>query len=182
MRRAATLGAVVLTARLVAGAPFVGPPAPAPAAIVTQEDVDGLRARRLDVPVSGMTRSELQDTFGDDRDPHRHEALDIVAPSGTPVTAVEGGTIVKLFESVPGGTTIYHLDPSSTYVYYYAHLDRYADDLREGQAVERGQVIGYVGTSGNAGRTPHLHFAIAKLGPAKRWWEGVPINPYLVLR
>lgn len=182
MRRAAALGAVALTSRLVAGAPFVGPPAPEPIAIVTPEDVDGLRARRLDVPVAGISRGDLHDTFGDERDLHRHEALDLPAPSGTPVTAVEGGTIAKLFDSVPGGTTIYQLDPSSTYVYYYAHLDRYADELREGQAVERGQVIGYVGTSGNAGTTPHLHFAIAKLGPAKRWWEGVPINPYLVLR
>jgi peptidoglycan LD-endopeptidase LytH len=180
VRGASTLAALAmtaLTASLVASAP---PDDAAP--VVTQDDVDRLRARRLEVPVSGMSRSDLHDTFGDERDLRRHEALDLIAPHGTPVTAVEGGTIAKLFSSVPGGITIYHLDPSSTYAYYYAHLDRYADGLHEGQAVERGQVIGYVGTSGNAGTTPHLHFAISKLASAKRWWEGAPINPYVVLR
>jgi murein DD-endopeptidase MepM/ murein hydrolase activator NlpD len=148
---------------------------------VTRDDLDGLRARRLAIPVTGVTCRDVRDTFGDERELRRHEALDLIAAQGTPVTAVERGTIAKLFTSVPGGLTIYHVDPSSTWVYYYAHLDRYADGLREGQAVERGQVIGYVGTSGNAGTTPHLHFAISKLGPEKRWWEGAPANPYPVL-
>jgi peptidoglycan LD-endopeptidase LytH len=177
MRGAASLLAIALTVPLVPPSP---PDEPTP--IVTQEDLDGLRARRLQIPVSGVARSDLHDNFAEERDLRRHEALDLIAPRGTPVTAVEGGTIVKLFTSVPGGLTIYHLDPTSTYVYYYAHLDRYADELIEGQIVARGQVIAYVGTSGNAGTTPHLHFAISKLGAATRWWEGTPINPYVVLR
>lgn len=176
VRGARLLAAVALIALT---ASFVVPAVDEPAPTVTQDDVDRLRARRLLLPVSGI---ELHDTFAEQRGEHRHEAIDLIAPTGTPVTAVEGGTIAKLFESVPGGHTIYHLDPSSTYVYYYAHLDRYADTLREGQLVERGQVIGYVGTSGNAGTTAHLHFAISKVASPKRWWDGTPLNPYLVLR
>jgi murein DD-endopeptidase MepM/ murein hydrolase activator NlpD len=153
-----------------------------PPPVVTPDDLDHLRARRLTIPVAGVAREALHDSFAELRDLRRHEAIDLVAPVGTPVAAVEGGTIAKLFVSVPGGLTIYHLDPTSTYVYYYAHLDRYAEGLHEGQAVERGQVIGYVGVTGNAAGTPHLHFAISKLGPGKRWWEGAPINPYPVLR
>ena len=85
--------------------------------------------------------------------------------------------------SVPGGTTIYHFDPSSHYAYYYAHLERYADGLTEGMRVTRGQVIGYVGTSGNAPKdTPHLHFEISKLNEAKQWWNGAPIDPFPVLK
>jgi murein DD-endopeptidase MepM/ murein hydrolase activator NlpD len=102
-----------------------------------------------------------------------------VAPRGTPVRAVDDGTVRKLFHSVPGGLTVYQFDPSESYCYYYAHLDRYAAGLEEGQALRKGDVVGYVGTTGNAPReTPHLHFTIFKLGPEKRWWEGVPLNPY----
>jgi murein DD-endopeptidase MepM/ murein hydrolase activator NlpD len=99
------------------------------------------------------------------------------------VLAVTDGTIVKLFESVPGGHTIYQFDPAGRYCYYYAHLERYAKDLEEGDRVEGGDVIGYVGTSGNAPPgVPHLHFAIFRLGPEKRWWEGEPLNPFTLLR
>ena len=113
----------------------------------------------------------------------RHEAVDILAPQGTPVRAVEDGTIAKLFLSKAGGITIYQFDTSERFTYYYAHLDRYAEGLREGQRLERGDVIGYVGTTGNAPRnTPHLHFAIFELTPQKRWWEGTPVDPYLVFR
>jgi murein DD-endopeptidase MepM/ murein hydrolase activator NlpD len=149
---------------------------------VSQEDYDRLRARELAVPVVGVARDDLHDSFDDLRGLRQHEGIDLAAPSGTPVAAVDDGIIAKLFVSVAGGVTIYQFDPTTTYAYYYAHLDRYADGLREGQAVERGDVIGYVGTTGNAGETAHLHFAIFKLGPEKRWWEGTPINPYLVLR
>lgn len=156
------------------------PPVPPPA--VSQVDVDRLRARSLVIPVVGVAREDLHDSFADVRDVHVHEAIDLAAALGTPVVAIEDGTIAKLFLSDAGGLTIYQLDPSATYVYYYAHLDRYADGLHEGQAVVRGQVIAYVGTTGNAGATPHLHFAILKQGPEQRWWEGSPVNPYLVLR
>ena len=97
--------------------------------------------------------------------------------------AVEDGTIAKLFTSVRGGLTIYQFDPTQTYAYYYAHLDGYAPGLRDESVVQRGQVIGYVGTTGNApANTPHLHFTIFKLGPDRRWWEGTAIDPYLVFR
>jgi len=112
-----------------------------------------------------------------------HEALDILAPRGTPVVAVEDGTIAKLFNSKAGGITVYQFDPGQEYSYYYAHLDRYADGIKEGMPVRRGQVLGYVGTSGNAPKdTPHLHFAIFRLTAEKHWWEGTPIDPYDILK
>jgi murein DD-endopeptidase MepM/ murein hydrolase activator NlpD len=99
------------------------------------------------------------------------------------VLAVEAGTVAKLFLSNAGGLTVYQFDPRSTYAYYYAHLERYADGLKDGDDVRRGQVIGYVGTSGNAPRdTPHLHFAIFRLTDEKRWWQGTAIDPYPVLK
>lgn len=142
-----------------------------------------LADRHLSIPVQGVTANQLVDSFRDARDGGReHEALDILAPRNTPVLAVEDGTIARLFLSKAGGTTIYEFDPTREYCYYYAHLERYADGLKEGEEVRRGQVIGYVGTSGNAPKnTPHLHFAIFKLTPEKHWWEGTPINPYEIL-
>jgi murein DD-endopeptidase MepM/ murein hydrolase activator NlpD len=134
------------------------------------------------IPVQGVEASELQPTFHEQRGTRHHEAIDILAPRGTPVLAAAPGEIVKLFHSERGGRTVYQFEPSGTYCYYYAHLDRYADGLHEGQQVTRGQVIGYVGSTGNADAdTPHLHFAIFRLGPERRWWEGTPIDPYPVL-
>ena len=134
------------------------------------------------IPVAGVNASEIRNTFGDPRVGHAHEALDIMAPRGTPVLAADDGRIVKLFKSVPGGLTIYQFDAAETHSLYYAHLDRYADGLREGQKVRRGDVIGYVGSTGNAIATaPHLHFAIFELGPEKRWWQGTAVNPYQLL-
>jgi murein DD-endopeptidase MepM/ murein hydrolase activator NlpD len=143
-----------------------------------------LEERELEVPVEGVQRDALVNSFDDPRSGgRRHEALDILAPEGTPVLAVEDGTIARLFESAQGGTTIYQFDPSKQYVYYYAHLSGYAQGLDEGDTVRRGQVVGYVGTSGNAPKnTPHLHFAIFKMTDEKRWWEGTPIDPYEILR
>jgi murein DD-endopeptidase MepM/ murein hydrolase activator NlpD len=104
-------------------------------------------------------------------------------PRGTPVHAVVDGTIAKLFLSKPGGNTIYLFDEAGEFCYYYAHLDRYAPNLREGMHVSRGQVIAFVGFTGNASpEAPHLHFTIFQLGPEKRWWKGTPINPYPVLQ
>jgi murein DD-endopeptidase MepM/ murein hydrolase activator NlpD len=98
------------------------------------------------------------------------------------VKAVDAGTIARLFYSKAGGITIYQFDPSERFCYYYAHLERYADGLREGDVVKKGQVVGYVGISGNAPKnTPHLHFAVFRLTAAKRWWEGTPIDPYDLL-
>src|SRR5450830_145036 len=132
------------------------------------------------LPVAGVSAKELTDTFNQARgSERRHEALDIVAPKGTPVLAVADGKVVKLFNSKAGGLTVYQFDPSEKYAYYYAHLDSYAPDLKEGQTLRRGQMVGYVGVSGNADpATPHLHFAIFELAAHKKWWQGTPVNPY----
>lgn len=167
-----------------APAPRPGAPPALPSAGALRADYRTLAAKRLTIPVSGVMSAHLTNTYGDDRagGARRHGALDIMAPRGTPVVATEDGRVEKLFTSDAGGLTIYQFDPSRTYSYYYAHLDRYADGLAEGQAVKRGQVIGYVGFTGNASpEGPHLHFAIFKLGPEKRWHEGVPLNPFPVL-
>ena len=146
-------------------------------------DIARLRDRQLLLPVQGVALGELYDNFAEARGERRHDAIDILAPRNTPVQAVEGGTIARLFESDRGGLTVYQFDPTESYVYYYAHLESYAAGLEEGESVARGQVIGYIGTSGNAPpATPHLHFAIHKLGPEKRWWKGEPVNPFLVFQ
>ena len=130
-------------------------------------------------PIRGLALANLRDTFEEVHDGHKHEAIDIMEPKGTPVHAVVAGTIRKLFFSKQGGNTIYQFDEMGVYCYYYAHLDRYVEGLREGMPVKSGDVIGFVGSTGNAdSRTPHLHFAIFELGPEKRWWQGKAINPY----
>jgi len=144
--------------------------------------VAALRARDLKIPVDGVDREDLHDTFTEARGSRSHEALDIIAPRHTKVRAVENGRIQKLFTSKAGGLTVYEFDPTETFAYYYAHLDRYADGLREGQIVKRGDVIGYVGSTGNASQdAPHLHFAIFGLTPERHWWKGDAINPYPIL-
>ena len=137
----------------------------------------------LTLPIQGLTARDIHDTFEQGRaNGQPHEAVDLLAPRGTPILAVAAGVIQKLFLSKPGGITIYEFDPQGEYCYYYAHLERYAEGLHEGLAVSPGEVIGYVGTSGNAPpNTPHLHFAIFKLGPEKHWWQGTAINPYPLL-
>ena len=148
-------------------------------------DVEGakraLAGKTLMFPVRGY-ESMLRDNFNERRGNAPHEALDIMAPRGTPVLAVEDGTIVKLFDSKAGGLTIYQFDPSGKLAYYYAHLDRYANGVKQGDTVKRGQVIAYVGSTGNArADAPHLHFTVFALGPSKQWWKGVAINPFASL-
>jgi murein DD-endopeptidase MepM/ murein hydrolase activator NlpD len=145
-----------------------------------------LLQRKLSPPVSNLKASDVQDTFYQSRaaGERRHEASDIMAPRGTPVLAMDDGIITKLFTSKPGGLTIYQFDSSNQYCFYYAHLDRYAEGLAEGQFVRKGTTIGYVGSTGNADiNAPHLHFAIYELGPEKKWWDEAnkPINPHPVL-
>jgi peptidoglycan LD-endopeptidase LytH len=138
----------------------------------------------LIVPVRGVAADALVDTYTDARSEGRsHDAIDIMAPAGTPVLAVADGHVEKLFTSDRGGLTLYQFEPSGRYAYYYAHLQSYAPGLHEAQRIRRGEVIGYVGSTGNANASaPHLHFAIFQLGPEKRWWEGTAINPYPLLR
>ena len=140
------------------------------------------RPGALRIPVAGVAASQLSDSFNERHGGTRHEAIDIMAPRGTPVFAVEDGRIAKLFTSKPGGLTIYQFDPSEKFAYYYAHLDKYAEGLAEGRQVKRGDVIGYVGSTGNASPSaPHLHFSIFVLGPEKHWWQGTAIDPYPLL-
>jgi len=143
-----------------------------------------IRAAPLQLPIDGASIDAMKGGFDEHRPGHEHEAVDILAPRNTPVHAVSDGSIAKLFFSKGGGgITIYEFDPSGHYAYYYAHLERYADDVREGQPVHRGDVIGYVGTSGNAPpNTPHLHFAVFELDDDKKWWQGKAIDPYPLFR
>ena len=160
--------------------PDVPPPAHAvPGPPADMSDFARLRARRLAIPVKGVDGSLLRDNFSEMRGSRVHEAIDIPAPRGTPVVAVDDGVVKKLFTSAQGGLTVYEFDGDEAYCYYYAHLDRYADGLTEGMVVKKGDLIGYVGTTGNAPPgTPHLHFTIFKLGPEKQWWKGTAVNPF----
>jgi murein DD-endopeptidase MepM/ murein hydrolase activator NlpD len=201
---------VALLASFVAGALVdgwlrtYGPPKPAPAlladpvmaappssaaagavrpsaAVGTSGDVSGGRLR---MPIDGADMEAFKGGYEERRGGDRpHEAVDMLAPRNTAVHAVENGTIAKLFYSKAGGLTIYQFDPSGRLCYYYAHLERYAEGLRDGQTVTQGQVIGYVGTSGNApANTPHLHFAVFELKGDRKWWQGRAIDPYQVFR
>ena len=137
----------------------------------------------LVIPVLGVRREQLRDTFNEGRAGHVHHAIDILAPRGTPVLAAVDGNVRKLFTSGAGGLTIYEADAANEKIYYYAHLDSYVNGLREGMPLHSGEVIGYVGTTGNApANTPHLHFAVAILPPTKEWWKGEPVDPYAELR
>lgn len=145
------------------------------------EDLEWLRRRALAIPVAGLGSQDLRDTFADARDGHRHAAIDLLAPRGTTVIAADDGLVVKLSTSSRGGLSVYQVDPSSTYCYLYAHLDRYALRLREGLVLRKGETLGYVGSSGNASwRTPHLHFAVLKMGPEKEWARGTALNPFAI--
>lgn len=143
------------------------------------DDTQLLASHKLLIPVEGLPRAKLRDNFNEGRGGHKHEALDMMAPRGTPVIAAGDGRVVKLFKSVAGGFTVYQFDPNEKFAYYYAHLDRYADGLNEGVVLKRGDLLGYVGTTGNATpNAPHLHFTIFRMGPEKRWWKGTAVNPF----
>lgn len=139
----------------------------------------------LAVPVAGIRPERLSDTFSASRagGARVHNAIDIMAPRGTPVVAAADGIVERLhFSQGGGGITVYVRSPDRAWTYYYAHLDAYAPGLHEGQQVRRGQPLGLVGSTGNASAAgPHLHFAINRMGPNDRWWQGTPINPYPLL-
>jgi peptidoglycan LD-endopeptidase LytH len=162
------------------------PPADGPALrALDNAALQDLRGRNLAFPVEGVAPERLIDSFREPRGAgtRLHRAVDIMAPRRTPVRAVEGGTVARLDRSAAGGISVYQFDPDERYCYYYAHLDAYAPGLREGEKVTRGQLLGYVGTTGNAPvGAPHLHFAIYRLSDAKQWWAGTALNPYPVFR
>jgi len=139
-----------------------------------------LAARSLIVPVKGVDASRVRDSYTAGRGGGRtHDAVDIMAPRGTPVIAADGGTILRLRQNEAGGITIYQLDPDERFIYYYAHLDRYEDGLVEGMKVVQGDILGFVGTTGNAPKdTPHLHFQVMVYRGHGQYWGGEPINPH----
>jgi murein DD-endopeptidase MepM/ murein hydrolase activator NlpD len=164
-----------------------GQPAAEPSSSPYAEATPGAEtttAQKLIVPVEGIKPEQLADTFTASRSEGRtHDAIDIIAPRGTPVVAVADGLITKLFLSKPGGITVYQLSHDRKMIYYYAHLERYADGLKEGHYARQGEVIGYVGDTGNAGPgNYHLHFSVMLVRDPGRYWEGVNINPYPLLR
>jgi murein DD-endopeptidase MepM/ murein hydrolase activator NlpD len=170
-----------LAALAAIAAPAVGAAVPALAADAPAGGAQALvlAPGSLLMPVRGIDPARLQDNYSQPRGDVAHGALDIMAPRGTPVVAVADGRIAKLFTSKPGGLTVYQFDASERLVYYYAHLDRYAPGLAEGQRLRRGDPVGAVGSTGNASPdAPHLHFAVHVLGADRAWWKGTPVNPY----
>jgi peptidoglycan LD-endopeptidase LytH len=156
-------------------------PADTGAVVATPADLGALAAR-LGIPVQGVSRAQLRDTYTESRGTRVHEAIDILAPRGTPVLAATNGRLLRLFNSRPGGLMIYTTDESERFILLYGHLDSYASGVSDGMKLQRGQVIGYVGTTGNAPPgTPHLHFGILRGRPAVSWSKGEAVNPYPLL-
>ncbi len=168
------------SAPIAIGTPL--PPAESPTP--TPEPANFVGRLALIIPVAGVRSEQLLDTYADARSEGRtHDAIDIPAAAETPVLAAADGKILKLFHSERGGTTIYQLSSNGEMVFYYAHLSHYADGLTEGGQVRQGEVIAYVGDTGNAGTGNfHLHFSIALVTDPKRYWEGTNINPYPLLQ
>lgn len=187
-----TIAAAGATAPATVSAPTAGVTVPTPGPVgavnpppVTPEAMAGLAARRISVPIAGISAAKLPDTFNESRGggARKHEALDIMSPRNTPVHSVDDGSVIKLFTSKAGGLTVYAADPTGHFIYYYAHLDHYAPGLHEGQPLHRGDVIGYVGSTGDASPdAPHLHFAIALSNNVKEWWKGTAVDPTPVLQ
>lgn len=139
---------------------------------------------RMTIPVAGVNAKDSKDNFDDERNggASRHDAIDIIAPRGRQVIAATDGFVEKLFWSRAGGRTLYQRTNDRRLILYYAHLESYAPDLVEGRLLHRGQVIGTVGSTGNADPTgPHLHFAIYRAREDEPWYGGRAINPYPIL-
>lgn len=181
------VGWVVLALVVIVGALFVSmtrfsvsgrPPSPPSTPPVVDDGA------ALGVPVAGVARAAITDSWGDPRGEggRTHQGTDIMAPGGTAVLAAAPGRVDKLFTSDLGGLTIYVRSPGGRWVYYYAHLAGYAPGLAEGQTVARGQRIGYVGDTGDAGAgNTHLHFGLQRMAPGEGWWQGQAVNPYPLL-
>jgi murein DD-endopeptidase MepM/ murein hydrolase activator NlpD len=193
--RPSALHAVALVLLLTACAPVLPPvpasplpetPAESPSPggtwsefIVAEAELEPLRASGLLVPVRGALLSRIEDSFDAPRDGgRRHDAVDILAPRGTPIVAASEGWVLRVGTNALGGNVIWTSDPEQRFVHYYAHLERYARGIKAGDRIERGAVLGYVGTTGNAPPdVPHLHFQVMRVNDAKRWWDGTPVNP-----
>jgi len=168
-------------ASAVAPAPAESPSGGAQA--ITEDDLRYLRSRDLIVPVAGIRAETIASSFNDKRGSRRHNAIDILAPRGTPILSADEGTVAKIDTSAGGGLSLYIAGPRDRFIFYYAHLDAYRRGIAEGMRIAKGDVIGYVGTTGNApANTPHLHFAIARADRDKRWWKGTPLDPLPLLR
>jgi murein DD-endopeptidase MepM/ murein hydrolase activator NlpD len=198
MRRAGTIATIIVTAIVTAaltsafwfvafnrGALTARQQGPATPPAEPQRPALVVGPAGLALPVAGISADELQDTYTQSRagGARVHNAIDIMAPRGTPVIAAAPGTVEKLyFSRGGGGISAYVRSQDRQWIYYYAHLDAYAPGLREGQEVRQGDPIGTVGTSGNANPAgPHLHFAIHRMGPDDDWHEGTAVNPYPLL-
>jgi peptidoglycan LD-endopeptidase LytH len=175
----------VLTTVPAAGPRAVASTAPRPVVatlgpLSSSDAVNYILGRGLLVPVTGIVASQLRDTFDEGRDAGRvHRALDILAPRGTPVLAADDGRVLRVRHNALGGNTVYATDPAGRVVYYYAHLDAYRPGLAEGATIARGDVLGTVGTTGNAPKdTPHLHFQVMRMPADGKYWDGDAINPY----
>ena len=168
------------SAPIAIGTPLPPSESPTP----TPEPANFVGRLNLIIPVAGVRPDQLLDTYSDARSEGRtHDAIDIPAAAETPVLAAADGKIIKLFQSERGGTTIYQLSANQEMIFYYAHLSHYAEGLAEGNLVKQGEVIAYVGDTGNAGAgNYHLHFSIALVTDPKRYWEGANINPYPLLQ
>jgi murein DD-endopeptidase MepM/ murein hydrolase activator NlpD len=173
---------------VIAPSPVPVPGAPATTGssfpAVTAADLADLRGHSLMIPVAGVTADKLKDSFDELRGgTRRHEALDIMSPRGTRVVSADAGRVLKLHNSVAGGLSIYIADPTQRFIMLYAHLDSYRPGLAEGMTVKKGELLGFVGSTGNASPSaPHLHFAIARSDNQKEWWKGTPLNPFLIYR
>jgi peptidoglycan LD-endopeptidase LytH len=146
--------------------------------------IERLREKELAIPVAGVSPSKIEDSFTASRDSERqHNAVDILAPRNTPVLAADDGVILRMSTSPLGGITIYAADRDQEFVYYYAHLDHYRDGVAPGSKIQKGDTLGFVGTTGNAPKdVPHLHFQIMLWPADGKFWNGEPVNPYPVLR
>ena len=175
----------VIPAPAAASAQARSAPVPRPMLAAAADPTAVAHLSSLLFPVPGVDSTRLDDTFDEPRDggTRKHNAIDIMAPRGTPVLSVQDGRILRLTTNANGGITVYATDPEEQFVYYYAHLDRYHPGLYTGRALLRGDTLGYVGTTGNAPKDlPHLHFQVMRMPADRKYWNGEPINPYPLLR
>ena len=176
-------GLLFLLVCVIASARPEATAAPSPGTGTIEGASTDSRPADLLFPVPAVSPSAMADSFNDSRGERIHHAVDIMAPRHSDVVAVADGTIARMMTSVAGGIAVYEWGAGQRFVYYYAHLQEYAPGLVEGQTVRRGQILGYVGTTGNApANSPHLHFGIARVEKKNQWWGGAPIDPYPIWR